>query len=45
MLEAHDISPEICNIRDMVFLHGYYGPTLAILYEPQPTTIGFAYCT
>lgn len=41
VLDADDISADIANIRNMVFLQGYYGPTLAILYEPRPTSVGY----
>lgn len=35
-----EISPKIKNVRDIVFLHGYFEPTLAILFETTPTWPG-----
>jgi cleavage and polyadenylation specificity factor subunit 1 len=31
----------ISHIKDFVFLHGYYEPTLMFLYEPVGTWVGF----
>lgn len=35
-----DIDEKVNNIKDMVFLQGYYEPTLLILYEPLRTWPG-----
>ncbi|TPX54847.1 hypothetical protein PhCBS80983_g05700 [Powellomyces hirtus] len=34
------IEPKMRNVADMVFLYGYFEPTLAILYEPVQTWTG-----
>lgn len=34
------IDPKMNNIMDFDFLHGYYEPTLLILYEPVKTFAG-----
>lgn len=40
MIALKDFSDKIDNIIDIQFLHGYYEPTLLILYEPLKTFSG-----
>lgn len=36
-----DLDEKIDNILDIQFLHGYYEPTLLLLYEPVRTFPGY----
>lgn len=38
-------APSIDNIIDIQFLHGYYDPTLMVLYEPIKTFPGYVNVT
>ncbi|GAB5591624.1 mRNA cleavage and polyadenylation factor subunit [Umbelopsis nana] len=40
VLDVSEIDSRIRNVIDMVFLHDYYEPTLAILYQAHPTWTG-----
>ncbi|KAM3586172.1 mRNA cleavage and polyadenylation factor subunit [Umbelopsis sp. WA50703] len=40
VLDVSEIDSRIRNVIDMVFLHDYYEPTLAILYQSNPTWTG-----
>lgn len=40
MILLKDLNEKIDNIIDIQFLHGYYEPTLLILYEPVKTFPG-----
>lgn len=40
MIVMKDFIDKIDNIIDIQFLHGYYEPTLLILYEPLKTFAG-----
>lgn len=40
MIILKDLNERIDNIIDIQFLHGYYEPTLLILYEPVKTFPG-----
>lgn len=40
MILLKDLNERIDNIIDIQFLHGYYEPTLLILYEPVKTFPG-----
>lgn len=41
MIVLKDFIDKIDNIIDIQFLHGYYEPTLLILYEPLKTFSGY----
>lgn len=43
MIVFKDFIDKIDNIIDIQFLHGYYEPTLLILYEPLKTFAGYVY--
>ncbi|KAG2188997.1 hypothetical protein INT44_004139 [Umbelopsis vinacea] len=40
VMDVSEIDSRIRNVIDMVFLHDYYEPTLAILYQSNPTWTG-----
>ncbi|KAL7750781.1 mRNA cleavage and polyadenylation factor subunit [Sorochytrium milnesiophthora] len=40
VISLAQLSTPLTNIKDMVFLHGYLEPTVAILYETDPTWTG-----
>lgn len=40
MIVLREVEEKIDNIVDIQFLHGYYEPTLLILYEPIKTFPG-----
>lgn len=41
MILLKDFIDKIDNVIDIQFLHGYYEPTLLILYEPLKTFAGY----
>ena len=40
MINLSEMDEKIMNVIDFKFLHGYYEPTLLILYEPLRTWPG-----
>ncbi|XP_077446808.1 cleavage and polyadenylation specificity factor subunit 1 [Stigmatopora argus] len=40
LIDVRELDEKLLNIVDMKFLHGYYEPTLLILYEPNQTWPG-----
>ncbi|XP_041105203.1 cleavage and polyadenylation specificity factor subunit 1 [Polyodon spathula] len=40
IIDVRELDERLLNIIDMKFLHGYYEPTLLILYEPNQTWPG-----
>jgi cleavage and polyadenylation specificity factor subunit 1 len=40
-IELKDLDEKMDNIIDLQFLHGYYEPTLLILFEPIKTFAGY----
>ncbi|KCV71420.1 hypothetical protein H696_02367 [Fonticula alba] len=38
VLDCSDIDNGFRNVKTSVFLHGYYQPTVTVLYEPVPTS-------
>jgi hypothetical protein len=43
IIPLHEFSEKIINVIDFQFLHGYYEPTILILYEPLPTWAGLVF--
>lgn len=41
IIDVRELDEKLLNIIDMKFLHGYYEPTLLILYEPNQTWPGY----
>jgi len=39
-IDLHKLDEKISSVIDLQFLHGYYEPTVLILYEPLPTWSG-----
>ena len=40
VIDLRNLDEKIINVIDIQFLHGYYEPTIFILYEPLPTWAG-----
>jgi cleavage and polyadenylation specificity factor subunit 1 len=40
VIDLSKLDEKIINIQDIQFLHGYYEPTIYILYEPLATWAG-----
>jgi len=40
IIDVRELDEKLLNIIDMQFLHGYYEPTLLILFEPNQTWPG-----
>ena len=40
IIDLKSLDEKVTNVVDIQFLHGYYEPTLFILYEPLPTWTG-----
>ena len=40
IIDLRKLNEKIINVIDVQFLHGYYEPTVLILYEPLPTWAG-----
>lgn len=43
IIDVRELDEKLLNIIDMKFLHGYYEPTLLILFEPNQTWPGSVY--
>ena len=43
IIDMRSFDEKIINILDFQFLHGYYEPTVFILYEPYPTWAGYVF--
>ncbi len=41
IIDVRELDEKLLNIIDMKFLHGYYEPTLLILFEPNQTWPGY----
>jgi len=39
-IDLRELDDKITNVQDFHFLHGYYEPTIFLLYEPLPTCSG-----
>ena len=40
IIDLRTLDEKITNVIDVQFLHGYYEPTVLLLYEPLPTWTG-----
>ena len=40
IIPLHKLDEKVVNVIDFQFLHGYYEPTILVLYEPLPTWAG-----
>ena len=40
IIDLREMDEKITNVVDVQFLHGYYEPTVLLLYEPLPTWTG-----
>lgn len=45
IIDVRELDEKLLNIIDMKFLHGYYEPTLLILFEPNQTWPGSVHRT
>lgn len=45
IIDVRELDEKLLNIIDMKFLHGYYEPTLLILFEPNQTWPGSVHHT
>lgn len=40
IIDLRNFDEKIINVKDFLFLHGYYEPTVFILFEPLQTWAG-----